>query len=228
MSNGRWEELLGADVNNLNHLPLTYGLSKSMVRNLRNLQPGLLNPREEEILQIAALIHDWAEAIIGDINYNDKTLEDEAEEMMHLAAILDQYYGEDVGDLRIKMLDDMAVVKDPNSKLGRIFNTIERVGYVRTALRASEHVHSGTAVECENALRWLAVDVLGNHPPVLIERSKQYAPVGLYLRNQAAVINRAFYGALTETFANYEPHEQQAKEAAFIASHEAWQTFIRH
>jgi hypothetical protein len=52
VTNERWEALLGADVNNLAHLSLTYGLAKSMVENLRQFQPGFLDPHEEIVLQM--------------------------------------------------------------------------------------------------------------------------------------------------------------------------------
>jgi hypothetical protein len=222
VSNERWEELLGADVNNLNHLPLTYGLAKSMIRHFRQSQPGFLSPHEEEILKATALIHDWAEAIIGDIDYNDKTEEDEAEELRHLTAILDERYTEDTTGVKQILLEALDVVHDPTSKLGRVFNTLERVGYVRTALRAASHVRAGTAPDCANELGWLASNVLDNHTAILIERAEEYAPVKTYLMNQAEVITASFACIDPIVFDFYPDEVKTARQESFNSTHLLW------
>jgi hypothetical protein len=222
VSNERWEDLLGADVNNLAHMPLTYGLTRSMIRNLQDTQPGFLNDHEEEVLQVTALIHDQAEAIVGDINYNDKTPEDEVEEMHHLSAILDEHYEGDTSDIKHIILEAAEVMKSPDSKLGHVFNTIERIGYMRTALRAAEHVKRGAAPDCEEELRWMTADVLGNHTVTLMERADDYIPVRIYLGNQAHVIDEAFSIVTPEVFTNYPPEQRQSKELAHHSAYAAW------
>jgi hypothetical protein len=227
VTNERWEELLGADVNNLDHLPLTYGLTKSMIRNLRESQPGFLSEHEEDVLQAASLIHDWAEAIVGDITYGYKTVEQESEEMEHLVAILEKHYEDDNSDIKPLIIEAAGIVREPDTKLGHVFNTIERVGYMRTALRASRHVIADTTPDCEAGLRWLVADVFGNHPAVLIERSSTYVPVGVYLQNQCDAITKAFSIVSHSTFAtNYPIEEQTRKETAFRSNQEAWEQWM--
>jgi len=63
---------LGADVNNLTHLTLTYGLARSFVLHQEEADPNFLTNQEKETLLTAALIHDWAEAIVGDLSWMKK------------------------------------------------------------------------------------------------------------------------------------------------------------
>ncbi|HUA13083.1 MAG TPA: hypothetical protein VL989_01110 [Candidatus Sulfotelmatobacter sp.] len=226
VTNERWEELLGADVNNLDHLALTYGLAKSMVRHLREERPDFLTPHEEDVLLVTALIHDWAEAIVGDINYNDKTPEQEAEEMRQLSAILGQHYDDDTTGIRELVLEASEVVSSPDSKLGKVFNTIERIGYMRTALRASEQARSGKAEDCAVGLKWLYSDVLGNHTVTLIERSEEYPMLRGYLLNQQHVIFSAFVGMSADVFMNYPPEKRIAKQTAFLAAFRAFAEYV--
>lgn len=216
VSNERWVELLGADVNNLTHMPLTYGLTQDMIRQLDMHQPDILSSEEAETLKVAALIHDWAEAIVGDITYSDKTLADEEVEKAELEKMLVQLAGKEATNLNALMLSAAnEVVFSPDSKLGFVFNTVERVGYMRTAIRASRHVLAGTAPDCDEGLRWLVVDVLGNHIPALIERCEILLPVNRYLESQADVIQSAVLIVNEATFLQYPEAQRQQKHEAF-------------
>lgn len=223
VSNDRWVEVLGADVNNLTHLTLTRGLTRDFAKQARTNQPDLLNTHEELVLEAAALIHDWAEAVVGDITYSDKTTEHENEEIRQLETILNQFSGSDYETTRDLIGQAAAeVVFNPDSKLGHIFNTIERVGYVRTALRASRHVLNNTAPDCAEGLRWIVADVFGNHITALLERVSDYAPVHSYLVNTRIDIANAFTVVAPRSFSYYEPDQQKPKEDAF---HQAYVKF---
>ncbi|MDX9971090.1 MAG: HD domain-containing protein [Candidatus Gracilibacteria bacterium] len=76
VSNERWIKILGADVNNLNHMRLTYGLTRIFLEK----QKGKFSNDEVNILLLTSIIHDIAEAKIGDISYDQKTDSDENEE----------------------------------------------------------------------------------------------------------------------------------------------------
>jgi hypothetical protein len=219
-------ELLGADVNNLTHLTLTYGLTQDFIRVAEKLQPGYLDDEDEELLQIAALIHDWAEAIVGDISFGDKTATNEVEEQAAFAAHLAEFYTGDATELINKARTEIVFDHAGENKLSRVFNAIERVGYLRTALRASGHVANGAAPDCEDGLRWLVADVLSQQPAALIHHAETLLPVEQYLQNQSEVISGAF--ALTEysgseVFDNYPPEQREAKRAQFQQSYLAWQ-----
>ena len=210
VSNERWAELLGADVNNLTHMPLTYGLTRSMVHALRESQPGFLTTNEEQLLLTAALIHDWGEALVGDITYSDKTADDEIEESRQLDSILNEFSAHEAAEVQDLIAQAKAeVIFSPESRLGHVFNTVERVGYMRTALRAAKHVLAGTAPDCEDGFRWIVADVMGNHPVELIKRVDTYLPVRTYLMNVRVDIARAFTVVEDQTFRMYPSFEQQ-------------------
>jgi hypothetical protein len=227
ISNERWTELLGADVNNLTHMPLTFGLTRVMVTQLRLTQPRLLDTNEENLLGAAAIIHDWAEAVVGDISYSDKTDDNKAEEKEQLTAILASFEGTSAQDAKA-LIDRAAqeVVFAPDTKLGHIFNTVERAGYMRTALRAAHHVIQGTAPDCEEGLRWIVADVFGNHTAALVERTSVYLPVNGYLNHMRNDISRAFGIVSDGTFLNYEENQRLPKQEAFHKASETFQSWL--
>jgi hypothetical protein len=228
MSNEHWVKLLGADVNNLTHLSLTYGLTRSLITHLEQEQPQLLSKDEENILQTAALIHDWAESIVGDISFGDKTAADETEEQRQLSMNLQHFFNGESKEAEAYVDIAMAeVIFTPESKLGRIFNAIERAGYLRTALRASRHVVEGTAPECREGLEWLIADVLSNQPIKLMEYAAELQPIKNFLINQQAVISEAFELVSPYTFINYGSVRQAYKEAEFADQKTAWERWIQ-
>lgn len=228
-TNERWTKLLGADVNNLTHLTLTYGLTQDFIRTTGKLQPDYLNVEDEELLQVAALIHDWAEAIVGDVSFGDKTAENEKEEQAAFESHLAEFYTGDATELVNRARREVVFDHTGESKLGKVFNAIERVGYLRTALRATTHVLNGDAPDCDSGLRWLVADVFSQQPTVLMEYAETFLPIKQYLQNQSEMISRAF--ALTEhggdtVFDNYPPEQREIKRSQFGQSYLAWQNWL--
>jgi hypothetical protein len=74
-----WVKLPGPDVGNLSHLTFIHELVVKFVKHTRKNQPELLN-EEGCVLQVAALVQDWGEALTGDISWGDKTADHEATE----------------------------------------------------------------------------------------------------------------------------------------------------
>lgn len=225
VTNERWVKLLGADVNNLTHLTLTYGLTQDYIRSSESLQPGYLNTAEQELLQVAALVHDWAEAVVGDISFGDKTPNDEIAEQAAFEAHATQFYSGGATELISKARTEIVFDHNGKSKLGRVFNAIERVGYLRTALRASDHIIREDAPDCDGGLRWLTADVLSQQPVELIKYSQEFAPVRQYLQKQSGKIAQAF--ALTaaqgdEVFDNYTSEKREEMRLRFQQSYDAW------
>ena len=223
VSNERWVELLGADVNNLTHLTLTYGLAQDFIHTAQTLQPDFLSSEDEQLLQVAALIHDWAESIVGDISFGDKTANDEVEEQAAFEANLASFYK---GDLTLinKARTEIVFDHTGKNKLGKVFNAIERVGYLRTALRAGDHIVCGDAMDCDDGLRWLVADVLSQQPKSLIAYAETLQPVRQYLANQQDKISLMFEIVATsdDVFANYPPDQRDAKRLQFSESLQAW------
>lgn len=226
VSNERWVDLLGADVNNLTHLTLTYGLAQDFIRASEILSPNFLTDEDEQLLQVAALIHDWAESIVGDISFGDKTANDELEEQAAFEANLASFYN---GDTTLINRARTEVVFDHTgeSKLGRAFNAIERVGYLRTALRAGSHIVRGDAPDCEEGLRWLIADVLSQQPEPLIAYANTLPPIRQYLINQSDQISQMFGIVAGDDgiFESYPQEQRVTKRAQFKQSYYAWRSW---
>jgi hypothetical protein len=220
VTNERWVEVLGADVNNLQHMPLTWGLAKDMIRGLRDSRPGYLDEHEELLIEVAAIIHDRGEAVVTDVTYSEKTDELEAAEQEVLTGMVDESHE------IVKEAAHTVVFDRGGNKLSRIFNTIERVGYMRTALRAARHIQNGTAPDCEAGLRWIVADVFGNHPEVLLERAAEYPPVQQYLYGVMDEITAAFGVVRRGTFGNYDPSQKPDKIIAFYNNAATWERHI--
>lgn len=202
----RWEELLGPDVNNLDHLFDTYQLTGGFIRHSDRLQPGLLSPHDKAILRVASQIHDWGESITTDVNYHDKTVEDELAEQAAFDANLDAFYPANDPEMRA-LINEAAetVIFDPDSRLGSILNSIERIGYLRTALCADRHAREGSAPDCEENLRWLAAAVLSSdHIETLAIRGQQVYASHDFLVLRENDISAAYEAADNAVFFSHE------------------------
>lgn len=222
LSKEAWVDLLGSDVNNLIHMALTYGLAKDFIKTTEASEPGYFSEEEKILLQLAALIHDQGEALTGDISYGDKTDNDEAEELRLFTDNASAFSGsisQELKALVVKARDE--VVFDKGSRLGKMFNAIERVGYLRTALRVDARVHADKDVPYTGGLRWLTADVLSNQPLALIGYAEEYPAVNTYLRNQQSAITEAFLGITPEVFLHYGDKAEE-KTKAFVESLTAW------
>jgi hypothetical protein len=220
--------LLGSDVNNLQHMPLTVGLTRDMIGQLNYRNPlsdfdPQTNPNdvrsievsepEAQLLCLAAMIHDWGESIWGDTTYDqvsaNRAIEEETvSEIIRVLPLADDQ----------EFLMQLAAAKDiafnDSTKLGRIFNTVERVGYLRTALRATEHAQNDSLPHNSEGLVWLTENVIGNQLTELITRATEYPPVFSYL----TVMNGAIRSAINlvkqhpQVFGYYSSPQEQAKK----------------
>lgn len=83
------------------------------------------------------------------------------------------------------------VLSDKTSKLGRAFNAVERVGYVRTALRALEQSRTTTGELADN-FENLGLRVAAYHTPELVDYSRLYPPVYSFLTRRKDVLAGVF------------------------------------
>lgn len=221
----QWRELLGADVNCLEHMQLTYGITRQFLHYHRKSDAPrvpVFDNQDQHVLLLAARVHDWQEAVVGDINYELKTDADEAIEQEIFDQLFDELF--DVNDPR-HGLTKAAVIEtifDTNSKLGQAFNAVERIGYLRTGLRAFE-VRAGQETGLAQHLEWLSLSVLVNQIPPLLNYCDTYPYVHRYLSAREKQITTAFAELTTEVFIRHgqddlERHEELAAVKA------QWQT----
>lgn len=139
LSNEEWVKVLGPDINNLEHLKTTFEVAGNFIYHARHPHPewvGEINFSEEEerTLCLTAVIHDWGEAVMGDIQWHRKTAKDRQNEFEILKGLIEEL-------CRYKFVDPIVekmylaadVAFDKDEKLSPAFNAIEHVGYAKNA-----------------------------------------------------------------------------------------------
>lgn len=224
VTNERWEELLGPDANNLDHLVDTYRLTDEFVSRTGRLQPGLLSRHDKAALKISALIHDWGESIIPDINYFEKTEADEVAEQQAFAENLPNFYtGDDEATQELIAEATETIIFDRESRLGNIFNIIERIGYLRTGLRAAEHVRESSAPDCHDHLRWLAASVMSSDHTTRLIRQRNLLAAQHFLILRQVDISETFEASQDPTiFTSLESEQAAIRGQGLREAHAIW------
>lgn len=233
-----WQSLLGLDANNLHHMGLTEHIVGGFLRVCqaqeydRSLNPqAVFSEEERESLRLAAVIHDWGESIVGDTNYLLKTSRDEEEEYEALAQIIGSQanlHGVDQSLLAHKMNFVRAeVIGNRDSKLGRAFNAVERMGYIGTAVRAWRMHYKMDDPSTRYSLQVLAAGTLSAQTPAMLEYSQVYPPVDLYLKGRSRDIADAFSGVDDGVFDFFNEGERDRLRVGFANARDLYsRTFL--
>lgn len=230
MENDEWEKIMGADVNNLKHLKLTYVFGKQFIRHCidpeikwrkEKTQAATFTPEEQSYLLLAGIVHDWGEAVWGDIILDNKTSADEKNEFEAIEQIFKDIYGEELGvernnDFKITL---EKVLKDKESKLGKAFNAIENLGYIRTGLKAWKRID--IRPDLTQRLQWLTGNVLLNQIPVLIKYSDEYPIIDKYLCHYQDLITDIFNKMPSSAFDLY-PDKRELFVERFEKAKSEW------
>lgn len=132
--------LLGDDVRFATHPKVTYKIARSFINSQNKGDSSEhISDVERDLIYTASLVHDWGELKIdgqgcGDKTFDQHTLTDEQEEGIIFEKLISRM--KDVPDREYVSRAYREVVEDKTSKLGRMFNAIEKIGYLNTALRA--------------------------------------------------------------------------------------------
>ena len=210
-----WKSLLGADVDNLRHEKLSIGIARQFVRHCQAPDPrywqgivgeeAIFNPAEQAILFATAAKHDEPEAILSDISFDQKTDKDHQEEMIVMRQMLaDSLKDENVSQQILEIVND----KDGETKLGRAFNAIERIGYLRTGLNAWRQACGESTIELKQGLEALTSNVFTNQIRTLLSYSYIYPAVRTYLGQNAELISSAFH-AIDRDRDSFEIYERE-------------------
>lgn len=202
ISNDEWVKILGKDVSNLFHLSVSLNITRNFLIHCSNPaitwqkntpKAALFTSQEQIDLLFTAVTHDWAEAVIGDIPLTSKKDTDENKEMIILRKLIHEILGEEIEERKIDRITNNVhkILTDKNTKLGKAFNAIERIGYVKTAIKAW-HLSQGMNNELEKNLRHLAIRVFLIHTSQLIEYAKVYPPVYSFLIRNNKPISDVF------------------------------------
>jgi len=215
ISTNDWTLILGPDVNNLWHLPHSVNVA-TIYQSLDDPSDGYIPQdypilagifsNKYEVLQVAAVVHDIQEAVVGDINIHNKTKESQQREEDVFRTMMQSLYGDCFGDGAIEELS--RIVFHQNNPLGYQFQIIEEMGYVMTALQA-DHITNGSPhlqnvlsgrrealdedllLESRGKLSHLVYDVMGTTLPRLMGKSSNNIPSRKFLINSAPDIHSA-------------------------------------
>lgn len=225
LSNDEWQKLVGkCDLNNLDHNRYTYFIAGIFIKDLNNSESKMkVNEEEAEIIKIAAEIHDWPEGFTkkGDVCYEVKTKVDEDNEIEVIEKILTEMFPEN----RKKREEIRTTLEDKKSKLGKIFNAIENIGYIKTATTAwkrKANVDEKMAIN----LTWLTENVLSNTIDNLINHSQDYPPFRKFIESKKDIISEAFNNIPESNFDNYVPEERKKAKNKYERAAEKWKNWI--
>jgi hypothetical protein len=239
-SHNAWVELLGADVNNRDHMPLTDQLAYTFLRYCevppKNWQGPVseeasFSDHEKSLLRLTAVTHDQAESLPKhyDRRFDIRTAADEAAELKAMQGLfqrqakkLELSPADERQYARHLQWDVRAILGDRESKLGKAFNAIERLGYLRTGVRAWELGQKQKDGQLNEHLQWLASNVLGNQMQKLLEYADVYPPVHFFLEERAVAINAAFANIPEAMFEKYEEAERVTQAGKFEKAKAAW------
>jgi len=239
VSFSEWVNLLGADVEFFEHAHLTHMLGRSFLFHC--LQPPLswkekipesahFSREEQEILLLAAIVHDWGELRVGDKPYPSKTPTDELEEIKAQEEVAGGRFSKSRDPILWgKIHQAFEIVNNRDSKLGRAFNVIEKLGYFRTGIIAwgkSRQTEREGRIELSSRLQWLAAEVSANHLPKLLEYAEDYPAVFAYLTDMKFFISDIFEQIPDSIFENYPRENRDSKMARFDEAKEGWFNFL--
>ena len=185
---GQWELLLGPDVVLLTHPKVVAQIAEDFV----SYEGVTLTDEEQTLFSTAPWIHDLGELIIesdgiGDVSFDQKTDAHEKKEILIFDAVLNAIPNSATKRLIKRAYQD--VVIDRHSELGRMFNVVERIGYLLTAVRAYKGV-DGNRIQ-----NWkgLVGNVLSNQIMPLLNYASEFAYVSYVLfEDNRQAINSMF------------------------------------
>lgn len=226
ISNEQWINLLGFDANNLEHGRLTYGLTVWFINQQNQSDyPIKFNPEEKSILKLTALTHDWPEGITekGDINYEAKTQQDEETELAVLIPAITSIIGHSYEASELSQ-EVRNCLKNTSFGLGKAFNCIEAIGYLRTALIVWPQSTTITDDQLSQQFQMLTANVLYNSVPKLIDYSQDFYPAKQFLLSKGKVIDQAF-NMPDDNFNGYGD-KKVGKLQQFVAAKALWQKWF--
>lgn len=223
ISNSEWIQHLGFDANNLEHCRLTYGLTTWFINQQNQSDyPIKFDPDDQDILKLTALTHDWPEGITkkGDVNYEAKTQQDEQEELAVISTAITNIVGQSYEATRFS-IQVKDCLEDTSSVLGRAFNCIESLGYLRTALIVWPKSQVIQDEILSQQLQMLTINVLYNSIPKLIRYSDSFYPAKKFLLERKSVIDHAFLNMPESGFDGYQDKKTE-KINSFMTARRLW------
>lgn len=153
ITNEVWVDVLGDDVNNLRHMQHTANITAWYIFEAESLGVPFTE-EEQDLLMTTAFVHDFAEAIDGDVADPDKVDSDEVRDrelrsFVEVASSVTQY-----PEL---LADRVLPVMQGTHPLSRHFRAIEHIGYDQTAWEADYQSHQMGRIQRKHELSFPAL-----------------------------------------------------------------------
>ncbi len=186
-----WVSILGPDVLLLTHGDTTAKIAEQFILH-DQIRDKKLSKEEKSDLILASYIHDWGEIIIENEGIGDITFEQKNEAIEEMEGVIFNKVISSIKDEAIKEKFHktyQGIAMNRNTRLGEIFNVIERLGYLETAIRAFKGNQSGKRIK---NWRGLVGNVFSNQPEKLLIYSKKYSYVNFVMKKESKKIDKIF------------------------------------
>ncbi len=237
VTNNEWIKMFGSDVNNFEHMRLTYGQTRWFLRECQSpsgqwngpiSEEATFDQHEQEDLMLMAIVHDWGEAITGDKMHDLKTDDERSEEARQFNALVLNTFGNNTYKALAERIVDVAEEAESKTatKLGRAFNAIERIGFSSTGLRAWRINNAQENEAMQEACLWMASNATGNQLVRLVDFSRTYPPVKRFLEIHSHTISDLLTNMHEDIFEKYtDGTERAAQKQKFIKAQEVWSQY---
>lgn len=224
-----WKRLLGNDVDQLRHMPLMYGLTRTFLAECRqNHDPteedAFFTEEEERLLLLTSITHDWGASTSGDITFDHKSATQETKKQKVLESVFIDLFGDNYAGTAYNV---MRVMKGEQDKLSPAFDAIERVTRVRTALAAYNQSRNTDITDpgLEQNLHWLAANVFSNNITQLVEYADTYAPIQTFINQNQEIITEIF-GNVDDDVFEMDEYTDAKNRKDFKIAHDVWANHI--
>lgn len=219
-----WITLLGPDVLLLTHANATANLTERFI-NYNEKNSLKLNTEEKTKLILAAWIHDWGEIIIegegiGDVSFENKKDTDWETETVIVNKILSTFDDEKIREEF--HITYQTIAQHTDTKLSAMFNTIETLGYLETAITA----YKGTQGKRITNWKGLCGNVLSNQIEKLVVYSKNYPFVLHILQKETVSLNTMFEEILNDSLPLDNTDKPSYDKLKLQHAYDAWRKFV--
>ncbi|MFA5135870.1 MAG: HD domain-containing protein [Patescibacteria group bacterium] len=217
-----WRMLLGDDVIALTHPYRTAKVAEKCIKS--DMENHLkLSKKEQLLLYTACYVHDFGELFIGHEGVGDITFEKHNSDHMNIEKDIFSKLLATLADNPQKSLIKSAyydVVMKKTTKVGAVFDIVERIGYLETGLRA----FVGVAGKRIKNWKGLTGNVLSNQIKPLLAYSEKYPFIGRLLKKYQKTITSAFKETISGDVPQDKNNEKSFDSQKLQMNYESWKT----
>lgn len=224
-SRSYWRKVLGPSGVTLSHLKQVYAITQQLLQHEARVHPRRFSRADQEMLLIAALVHDFGEAIldeqsVGDIPAPLKGAEHDRREKKVFRQVLALLALK--APLKKKIWTSyLNACHNKKPHLHQFFHLIEHIDYLDTGIRVYENTKKRRLPIRRGA--HLVGQILTFSIPLLVNYSRNlYPSTHAFLRKRHRIISAMFLS----TRAPYlRAEKRRTVIAGFASAHSAWEIF---